>query len=240
MAGMAGGVLKENPMKRCWIGFAVLAVCFFVASSASAQMGMDLFRKPDIAKAFNPVVGKGAQYLDTSNAKGSAKSKTMEMYIVAKESVEGKDGYWMEFMVTDDKNQTSVGKALFTKDDFQYHRMIIQAPGQGAMELPFNPNAARREKMEENMSDWHSAGNENITVPAGTFACEHWRNDKRNSDIWTSDKVTPFGLVKETNPNGGMVLTKVITDAQERITGPVKQFDMQQMMQQMQQQHQKP
>jgi hypothetical protein len=240
VAGKAGGVHKENTMKRCCLGLAALVICLSVGSSASAQMGMDLFKKPDIAKAFNPVIGKGAQYLDTSNAKGTAKSKTMEMYIVAKESFEGKDGYWLETMVTDEKNQTVVGKVLFTKDDFQFHRMIFQMPGQDAMEMPFNPNAAHREKMEENMSDWHSVGSDSVTVPAGTFSCEHWRNDKRNSDIWTSDKVTPFGLVKEVNPNGGMVLTKVITDAQERITGPVKQFDMQQMMQQMQQQHQKP
>ena len=162
------------------------------------------------------------------------------MYIIGKESVEGKDGYWMEFVMTDDKNQTIVGKALFTKDDFQFHRMIVQMPGQGAMEMPFNPNAARREKMEENMNEWRSIGTESITVPAGTFSCEHWRNDKRNSDTWTSDKITPVGMVKEVNPNGGMVLTKVLSDPQERITGPVKKFDMQEMMQQMQQQHQKP
>ena len=162
------------------------------------------------------------------------------MYIVAKESVEGKDGYWMEFVMTDDKNQTIVGKGLFTKDDFQFHRMIVQMPGQGALEMPFNPNAARREKTEENMNEWHSVGSESISVPAGTFSCEHWRNDKRNSDTWTSDKITPVGMVKEVNPNSSMVLTKVLSDAQERITGPVKKFDMQGMMQQMQQQHQKP
>jgi hypothetical protein len=146
----------------------------------------------------------------------------------------------MEFVMTDEKNQSSVGKALFTKDDFQFHRMIIQMPGQGAMEMPFNANAARKEKMENTMNEWHSVGNESITVPAGTFSCEHWRNDSRNSDVWTSDNVTPLGMVKEANPNGGMVLTKVITDAKDRITGPVRQFDMQQMMQQMQQQHPKP
>ncbi len=70
----------------------------------------------------------------------------MEMYIVGKESFEGKDGYWMEFVMTDEKNQTFVGKALFTRDDFQFHRMIMQMPGQGAMEMPFNPTAAHREK----------------------------------------------------------------------------------------------
>ena len=130
------------------------------------------------------------------------------------------------------------GKALITKDDFQFHRMIIQPPGQGAMEMPFNPSQNRDAKMQESLSEWHSVGTEPITVPAGTFVCEHWRNDKNNSDIWTSDKVTPFGGVKEVNPNSTMVLVKVLSDVPDRITGPVKKFDMQQMMQQMQQQRQ--
>ena len=227
-------------MKRCRLGLTVLAICLFVASAASAQMGMDLFKKPDIAKAFNPVVGKGAQYLSTTTSAKAAKTTTMEMSIVGKESVEGKDGYWMEFVTTDEKSQTFVGKALFTTADFQFHRMIMQMPGQGAMEMPFNPTAANRGKAQESMSEWHSVGTESVTVPAGTFSCEHWRNDKSNSDTWTSDKVTPVGMVKEVSPHGSMVLTKVITDAQDRITGPVTKFDMQQMMQQMQQQHQKP
>jgi hypothetical protein len=240
MAGLAGGVPKENPMKRRCVGLAVLVVCLFVVSSASAQMGMDLFKKPDIAKAFNPVVGKGAQYLNTTTSATPAKTSTMEMYVVGKESVEGKDGFWMEFVMKDDKKQAFVGKALFTSSDFQFHRMIMQMPGQGAMEMPFNPTAAQRGKAAENTNEWHSVGTESVSVPAGTFSCEHWRNDKSNSDIWTSEKVTPVGVVKEVSPHGSMVLTKVITDAQDRITGPVTKFDMQQMMQQMQQQHQKP
>jgi len=227
-------------MKRCCFGITVLAMCLFVASTASAQMGMDLFKKPSIAKAFNPVVGKGAQYLNTTTSGTPAKTSTMEIFIVGKESVEGKEGYWMEFVSSTEKGQLSIGKALFTKDDFQFHRMIVQVPGQGAMEMPFNPTAANRNKMEENMNDWHSVGTETVSVPAGVFTCEHWRNDKDNSEVWTSDQVTPFGMVKQVNPRGSMVLTKLITDAQERITGPVTKFDMQQMMQQMQQQHQKP
>jgi hypothetical protein len=240
MPELAGAVLKENTMKRCCLGFAALAICLFVASTVSAQMGMDLFKKPAIAKAFNPVVGKGAQYLNTSTSGTPAKTSTMEISIVGKESVEGKDGYWMEFVSTTEKNQLSAGKALFTKDDFQFHRMIVQIPGQGAMEMPFNPTAADRGKTQDSMNDWHSVGTESVTVPAGTFSCEHWRNDKSNADLWTSDKVTPFGMVKEVDRNSSMVLTKVIADAQDRITGPVTKFDLQQMMQQMQQQHQKP
>jgi len=226
---------------------AIAAVTFFLglAFPAPAQMGMDIFKKPAIAKAFNPVVGKGAEY-ETTSTGGShgAKNRTMQMYIVGKESVDGKEGYWMEFVTSDDKNQSVVGKTLFTKEDFQFHRIIVQMAGQPAMEMPFNPNDAHQEKIQENLSEWHSVGTESITVPAGTFACEHWHTDKDNSDAWTSDKVTPFGMVKEVGPHSTMILTKLLTDTQDRITGPVKPFDPQafkdQLMQQMQQHQQKP
>jgi len=47
-------------------------------------------------------------------------------------------------------------------------------------------------------------------------------------------------MIKEVGPNSSMVLVKVLDNVPDRITGPVKQFDMQQMMQQMQQQRQQP
>lgn len=200
-----------------------------------AQMGMDIFRKPSILKAFNPVVGKGAEYQETF--KDNARTTKMELSVVGKESVEGKDAFWMQFYNDDGKGQNIVGKTLITRDDFQFHRMIIQQPGQAAMEMP-NMFNRKDNKISESFNDWHSVGTETVTVPAGTFSCEHWRNDKNNSDIWTSDKVSPFGAVKETSPNHTMVLLRTFSDAPDRIKGPVQKFDMQQMMQQMQQQQQ--
>ena len=227
---------KEKAMKgKIYVAISVLVSG--IASAAYAQMGMDLFRKPSITKAFHPVVGKGAQY-ETSGKGGGAKTHTMEMGIVGKESVDGKDGYWMEFVSSDDKGQTMVGKSLLTVDDFQFHKMIIQPPGQGAMEMPANMMTRNRQKMDESLSEWHSAGTDTITVPAGTFSCEHWKNEKDGSEAWTSEKVVPFGMVKESGKDSSMVLLKVIDDFPERITGPVKQFDMQQMMQQQMQQRQ--
>jgi hypothetical protein len=223
-------------MKRLVLFFCALVVCVTCVPAAFAQMGMDLFKKPSIMKAFNPVVGKGALY-ETTTKKDSSK-KEMELSVTGKETVDGKEAFWMQFYSQDPKGQAVTGKALITKDDFQFHRMIIQPPGQGAMEMPFNPSQSRDAKMQESLSEWHSVGTEPITVPAGTFVCEHWRNDKNNSDIWTSDKVTPFGGVKEVDQNSTMVLVKVLSDVPDRITGPVKKFDMQQMMQQMQQQRQ--
>jgi hypothetical protein len=207
---------------------------------ASAQMGMDLFRKPTIAKAFHPVVGKGAEYETTSQRNGGTRTHTMELSVVGKDTVDGKEAYWMQFASTDDKQQTMVGKSLITPDDFEFHRIIVQIPGQGAMEMPANMTANNRDKMNQQLSDWHSVGTDTITVPAGTFSCEHWKNEKDGSEIWTSEKVTPFGMVKQAGKDSTMVLVKVLDNVPDRITGPVKPFDMQQMMQQMQQQRQHP
>ena len=164
----------------------------------------------------------------------------MQMFIVGKESVDGKDGYWMEIVTSGEKDRNFVGKTLFTKDDFQFRRMIMQVSGQPAMEMPFNPNEAKKQNIQDSLNEWHSIGTESVTVPAGTFNCEHWKNDKNNSDVWTSDNVTPFGMVKEAGQNRTMVLTKILTDVSDRITGPVVKFDPQMMMQQMQQQRQQP
>ena len=225
-------------MKR--ITWAVLLLLLGCASPARSQMGMDLFKKPSFTKVFHPVVGKGAQYETTSKVGSAPKPRMMEMGIVGKENVDGKDGYWMEFVSQDEKGKPMVGKMLMTIDDFQSHRMIVQVPGQGAMEMPMNPGAMRKEKMEETMADWHSVGTETIAVPAGTFSCEHWKNDKTGAEVWTSDKVSPYGMVKEVSKDQSMLLVKVLNDYPDRITGPVRKFDPKMMMQQMQQQRQQP
>jgi len=222
-------------MQRSFLAIAFLAALTLAASPTQAQMGMDIFQRPSITKAFHPVVGKGAAYLSTDK---DGKTKNTEISVVGKDSADGKEGFWMEFYSVDTTGKALVGKVLITLSDFQFQRMIIQPPGQQAMEMPMGMANAHKSKIEENLNDWHSVGSDTITVPAGTFTCEHWRNDKNNSDTWISDKVTPFGMVKETHTGGSQVLTKLIDDATDRITGPVKQFDMQQMMQQMQQQRQ--
>jgi hypothetical protein len=225
---------ETEGMKRT--AWAVLIALLGFTSSANAQMGMDLFRKPSISKVFHPVVGKGAEYQTTSTRSGGTTTQTLEMGVVGKDTVDGKDGYWMQFTSFEDKDKPRAGKALITVDDFQFHRMIIEVPGQGAMEMPVNMNAKDRNTARDEMSDLHSVGSETITVPGGTFVCEHWKNDKDGSEVWTSDKVTPFGLVKEVRKDHTMVLVKLLDNVPDRITGPVKKFDLQQMMQQRQQQ----
>lgn len=220
-------------MKR--ITWAVLLLMLGCVPSARAQMGMDVFKRPTFTNTFHPVVGQGAEYETTSMAGGDTKTVTMGMGIVGKESAEGKDGYWMEFVLDQGAGRTLVGKMLLTIEDFQVHRMIMQMPGQGAIEMPINMMGAQKTKVENNMADWQSVGTETITVPAGTFGCDHWKNQKTSGEVWTSEKVSPYGLVKEMSKDHSMVLTKVLSDFPERITGPVQKFDPQMMMQQMQQ-----
>jgi hypothetical protein len=224
-------------MKRMRWGMCLLLV-LACAGAAHAQLGMDMFTKRlTFTKVFHPVIGKGAEY-ETTKSSGS-KSSVMEMAIVGKESIDGKDGYWMQMVFTEDNGQKMVGKSLITADDFMPHKMIIDMPGQGAMEIPTNPSAAHKnqqDEMQQKMNDWHSVGSESITVPAGTFSCDHWQNAKGDANAWTSDKVYPFGLVKSSGQGNSMVLLKVLDNVPDRITGPVKQFDIQQMMQQRQQQ----
>jgi hypothetical protein len=225
-------------MKRVLVIVAV-AVSFGLFTTAHAQMGSNWFSKPAIAEVINPVVGKGAQYETTRRDQANAAPELQEITIVGKESVDGKEAFWME-IARQDKKQSGMtyAKMLFTKDDFQFHRMVMQQPGQPAMEMPFHPSDQTKSRMQDEIEKWSAAGTETITVPAGTFSCKHWKkdqgpNDTGDSEIWTSDKVTPFGMVKEVSPGRTMILVKVITDAADHITGPVKTFDPEEMKRQM-------
>jgi hypothetical protein len=224
-------------MKRMKWG--IILPVLALAAPLGAQMNMDVFQRPAIMKVFHPVVGKGAQYASTSKTGGL--SWTEELAVIGKDAVDGKDAYWMQMVRIDEKGTAHGGKALITVDDFQVHRMIMEVPGQGLMEFPANMmmmSAKNRQNMQDALTEWHSVGSDSITVPAGSFSCEHWRNDKKNEDLWTSDKVVPFGMIKEAGPTSTMVLVKTLDTVADRYSGPAKTFDMQQMMQQMQQRQQ--
>jgi hypothetical protein len=102
------------------------------------------------------------------------------------------------------------------------------------MEMDMNMNMGGHRMPQSTPSDIRDkaerVGTESITVPAGTFSCEHYRMKDGSSEAWVSDKVAPWGLVKTQGKDSSMVLTKVITDAKDHITGTPKKFDPMQMM----------
>jgi hypothetical protein len=209
-------------MKRLQIVLLAAACSLCLASGAGAQLGgMNFFSKPNIADIFKPVVGQGAVYQQTSEGKAGHE---MEMSIVGKEMTPKGEGYWMEMVMSGQGDQKTYGKILMTKD-FQFTKIIFQIPGQGAMEMPMNPNDKDRSQLKDELSKWTQVGTETITVPAGTFSCAHWKKEDGTDDVWTSDKVTPLAMVKQVGKTHSMVLVRQITAAQDHITGPVTPFD---------------
>jgi hypothetical protein len=91
---------------------------------------------------------------------------------------------------------------------------------------------SHRDNLDKKPEKWHSVGNESITVPAGTFSCEHWTKDEGKGDVWVSAKVSPMGMVKMMDENETMVLTRLISDAKSHITGTPVKFDPQTFRQQ--------
>lgn len=224
-------------MKRMQVVVLAAAGCLCVTCGASAQLGMNIFKKPNIADIFKPVVGSGGLY-ETQRTDPQRPPTQMEMTIVGKETVDGQQGYWMEMGLPAGKSGQLMYSKMLMTNDFQFKKMVFQQPGQPAMEMPVNPTDQARSHMTEDLEKWHQVGTETITVPAGTFSCVHWKKDGGVGDAWVSDKVTPMGLVKSVSSGETMVLLKVITGATDHITGPVTKFDPQALQRQMMQQRQ--
>src|ERR1022692_3563548 len=116
---------------KCMIALlAVLAMTL----PLSAQMGMGP-RMPDMSGIWHPVVGTGASYEMTGRE--GTKSQ-MEITIVGKESVNGKDGYWMEMAFASPRS----GGQMYMKNliapgenGMTSVRMVMQQPGQDPMEM---------------------------------------------------------------------------------------------------------
>ena len=190
---------------------------------ASAQMGMHV--APAMRGIFNPVVGSGGEYEMTTD-KGS--KMVMEIAIVGKESVAGKDGYWFEMTMSNSPMGQMVMKSLTMVDgtDTVVSRMIMQMGTRPPMEMPTQMNKSSAQKQSADIRDRaDDVGSETVTTPAGTFTAEHYRMKDGTGDAWVAPKAGPYGLVKFQGKDSTMVLTKVITDAKDKITGTPQPFN---------------
>jgi len=207
------------------------ALATALVPGAFAQFGLSPIKRPNIANIFHPVVGQGAAYESTDS---DGKKSHMEMYVVDKEMVGTEQGYWMEVGHSADASGNLVyGKMLVTPADFKFHKMVFVMPGSTQpMEMDMDGGKSHRDNLDKKLEKWHSVGNESITVPAGTFSCEHWTKDEGKGDVWVSPKVSPMGMVKMVDENETMVLTRLISDAKSHITGTPVKFDPQMFRQQ--------
>src|SRR5712692_3353830 len=204
----------------------LFAVAFTLAgaTAASAQMGM---RPPEIRGVWKPVVGSGAAY--EMDAQGGRKMQ-FEITVVGSETVEGKPAYWQEMAMESPREGGQVYmKYLIVLDGKLTHvkRAIMQMPGHPPMELPVEMMARGRgaDQPADYREQAERVGSEPVTTPAGTFTCEHWRMKDGSGEVWFSEKVSPYGLVKTTGRESSMTLVRLITDAKTHITGTPEKID---------------
>jgi len=203
------------------------ALCFGCAAAALAQMGMGM-RPPQIPGEFKPVVGSGAQYQITTK-QGNIE---MAVAVVGKETVDGADGYWMEQRMLGGKGAGMISKLLMVISGGQpgIKRMIVQMPPRPPMEMPVGmmgmmggmaKGAPKPEAGGGPQGKGELVGTESVTVPAGTFECQHYRSQSATgtADVWFTSKVAPYGLVKMTSAETSMTLEKVLEHETSQITG---------------------
>jgi hypothetical protein len=203
------------------------------AGTASAQRGPmgGGMAPPEFRGILNPVVGSGAAY----EVEGPRMKNEIEVTVVGKEQVDGKDGVWMEFAM----NSPQAGGQMYMKmlmvldsKNGTMTRMIMQMAGQPPMEMPMQGmmgNMQRNTSTDIRDTAEH-VGTESVTTPAGTFSTEHYRAKDGSVDVWISPQVSPWGLVKSQGKDSTMTVTRLITDAQDHITGTPQTFDPMQMM----------
>jgi len=214
---------------RIAIAAFLVALCVVPASS---QMGMR-GGAPTVHGIWNPVVGQGGVYEFSSKDSGK---QTMEMAIVGKETVDGKDAFWYQMVMdSSDAGGKMVIKHLMVVDGKETHavKMIMQFPNHPPMEMSGQMGQRQHTKGAADLqTEAQDVGSETITVPAGTFTCEHYRLNDGSGDAWVAKNVTPYGVVKYQGKDSSMTLMKVITDAKDKIVGKPVPFNPQAMMQQ--------
>ena len=211
----------------------VFVLAAMLPGFAGAQMGMHA--GPAMRGIFNPVVGSGGQYEMTSE-KGT--KTVMEIAVVGKESVDGKEGYWFEMTMANTAMGQMTSKTLTVLDgqDTVVSRMIVQMGNRPPMEMPTQMYKTNAQKQPADIRDRaEDVGSESVTTPAGTFVTEHYKMKDGSGDAWVAPKAGPYGLVKFQGKDTSMVLTKVIADAKDQITGTPQPFNP--MMFQQNQQH---
>jgi hypothetical protein len=201
---------------------------FLAAWPATSQMTMNM---PNVRGVWNPTPGSGAAYqMDSSKGK-----MNMEITVVGKEAVNGKDGFWVEMSMNPNGQGQMYAKNLMSVDGktISISRTIVQMGGQPPMELPammMNRNAGQQSSSADIRQDAQLVGTEDVTTPAGTFSCEHYKT--KDGDAWISSKVTPWGLVKSVGNGQTIVIARLISDAKDQITGTPQKFDPAAMMRQ--------
>jgi hypothetical protein len=160
-------------------------------------------------KLVNPSVGVWAWY-DIKDA-ASGEHLFLRQAVVAEEKVSGKNGYWIETEVVPRVGYPVVYKMLLTGpagDPKNIHKVIVRDGTNEPQEMAIDPSAAPAANL--GTAERKSVGKENIDTTMGAVEAEHVviEQDDKKTELWTSDKVPPMGIVKLISPDGELVLQR--------------------------------
>jgi hypothetical protein len=195
----------------------VVAFLWFAGGAAGQFPGQG----PNLRGIWSPKVGSGAVYEYNDQQQGKM---ILEIALVGEEKVGGKDAHWLEMrmnhpeegrfiiknLVATDPDRKVVLRMIFQTDDEPPMEMSVQMQQMGGGASPVPKDI--RESAE-------LVGTEEVTTPAGTFTCEHYRMKDDSVDVWISSKVAPYGIVKMTSKDSSMTLLKLLSDEKSQIRG---------------------
>lgn len=204
------------------LGGAVFGMAQGMGRGMGQGMGGGMMEGPQLPmRFFQPTLGKGAEYEMTSP---SEKGPTPFTYaVVGKETVAGGEGYWLEMrMEPPGESGEFVMKSLMVGDSekVRVERVIMQMPGMPPMEMQMNM-LPERATSGQDPGQLEKVGTESVTVPAGTYTCDHyrWTREGNSSDAWISTKVGAYGLVKMVDGGMTVVLKKELAGETSHIQG---------------------
>ena len=175
-----------------------------------------------------PAVGKWAEYQGTFDQK----PYTLRYAVVGEEDRDGTPMKWLEMrMVDDKKGETMVYQMLTPAGPAEMDKVeevVFKAGDKPAMKMggammKMMRGAISKNSALNNMCEGVTlAGEESVTVPAGTFKAARFHNSKHESDTWmvpdqpfsmvkTSSKKVEIALVK----SGGGATSSITEDPQE-------------------------
>jgi hypothetical protein len=226
--------MGRTVMRKILLMSLLAMTALVIPPAAMCQMGRGI---PGMKGVLTLAEGTGAEYEMTT--RDSSKQR-LEIAITGTEQVEGKTAYWMEYSMPDQKPQPGSVKVLvgLNGDQSMATRMVMRM-GSEVIEMNMNLPMMKGQNSSpaDARHDAENLGTESITVPAGTFVCEHWRSRDGSGEYWISDKVRPLGLVKSVSKDSSMLLVRVFTGATTKLPPPYKKFDPMEMMGQQQHVH---
>jgi hypothetical protein len=215
-------------IKKHWIA------CVVMITLATALFGASTFF-PDFYRSFNPKKGEWASYRLT-DAKGE--TATLTFAVVGEEAgavwlevrseqegVEGIAAYLLKGDPSKDENvlklrvQSEPGKVLEfdQRTLFQLKEMDPAAFG-GSAAVPIGPTVGKLQGLAD----------ETLQVGKRKLKCRHLKvvGPDREAEVWVSDKVTPFGIVRLVSGPEEVLLLDFGKGAEAKVQGVVTPFSL--------------